>query len=168
MLVYKNNIWETRAEFSPKNPPAPLYSASVWSNSISWQTACLANLPQCLHINLTSWQAYWSASKMTWLATGSILVFGRTNPEVPFNWVTCPCLSQSSPKKRQSSLSDLVSRYILMNEMKTMMKDWQRGRALSAWVCSECAVSLSLTTVSNVCRFRKKILTLCPLSARTG
>lgn len=61
--------------------------------------ACLANLSQCLHVNLTSWQAYWSPSKMAWLARGSIFLFGSCLPQVPNNWVTMAWFCQRHPNE---------------------------------------------------------------------
>lgn len=60
--------------------------------------ACLANLSQCLCVNLTSWQAHWSASKMTWLARDSVLLFGSYRPQVPLKWATTAWFCKNRPK----------------------------------------------------------------------
>lgn len=67
--------------------------------------ACLANLSQCLHVNLTSWQAHWSATKMTWLARGSVLLFGSHHPQVPLKWVTTAWFCKKHAQMKQHGVS---------------------------------------------------------------
>lgn len=95
----------TRPGFPPSASShlAALIPSPCVSAPFPVRLACLANLPLCLYVNLTSWQAYWSASKMTWLAGGSILLFGSWHPQVLFKWAAtawfrqrCPCEAAQS------------------------------------------------------------------------
>lgn len=98
-------------------PAAPQPPYRLWEAVIPFpgRLACLANLSQCLRVNLTSWRAYWSASWHDWrgvlfcyLAAASLKSFFKQGDDTP-----------GSAKDIQISVSPcLVSRY-----------SWYRGKS---------------------------------------
>lgn len=102
-----SDSWGTRPGFLQRQnsvpvshkPPHSLPPSPCGATRFPVRLACLANLPQRLHVNLTSWQADWSVSKMTWLARRSVLLFGSCHLQVSFKWVTTARSYQECPNE---------------------------------------------------------------------
>lgn len=103
----------TRPGFPPSASShlAALIPSPCVSAPFPVRLACLANLPLCLYVNLTSWQAYWSASKMTWLAGGSILLFAAGILKSFLSGRQQPGSARDAHVKRHSPPPCLVCRY---------------------------------------------------------
>lgn len=62
--IKQHNTWPlSKTPSVSHQPPCCLHTISCVVTPFPVRLACLANLPQCLHVNLTSWQAHWSASR---------------------------------------------------------------------------------------------------------
>lgn len=108
--------------------------------------ACLANLPQCLHVNLTSWQAHWSASKMTWLARGSVLLFGSWHPQVPFKWVTTAWFCKRRPNEAAQCVyrAGIEVRVSITGEISPLSSRGTLHECILAWI------ALGISTLNNL------------------